>query len=564
MTLLMHLNMKNFCQVENNHAISNYALIASLSVDFDNGFTAITGETGAGKSILLGALGFVLGNRADSNILFDETKKCVVEAVFTFNNDRLKYFFEENDIDYEDECIIRRELNPQKKSRAFVNDTPVSLQVLKELGSHLVDIHSQHDSLLLCNPDFQLALLDDAANNQELLSEYKKAYKEYTSAKNELDALRKKALNNIDENDYLKFQLDELLKSELQDNEYEELAQRIEILENQEEISRLLIESTTILENSDASLLDGINSLIYNVDKLKKYISELSSMSERLNSVKIELKDICSDLNDMQDDSQYDISSLETLQERFDTIQRLMMKHHLNDYSQLLQLREEIRRKVDEFSNIDEIVADKEKEVKMMEKSLYQKAKELNKRRLSAKVIFEKDVTDVIRQLAMPHGVFEIRCESVDELMSNGTDVVTFMFSANKGYAPENMAKAASGGELSRLMLAIKNIAARNNYIPTLIFDEIDTGVSGEVASKLGDIMKEIGETLQLVSITHLPQVASKAKHHFFVYKDVVDEKTRSNIRTLTREERVMEIAKMLSNAEVTEEAKRAAEVLIN
>ena len=545
-------------------SISNYALIASLSVDFDNGFTAITGETGAGKSILLGALGFVLGNRADSNILFDETKKCVVEAVFTFNNDRLKYFFEENDIDYEDECIIRRELTPQKKSRAFVNDTPVSLQVLKELGSHLVDIHSQHDSLLLCNPDFQLALLDDAANNQELLSEYKKAYKEYTSAKNELDALRKKALNNIDENDYLKFQLDELLKSELQDNEYEELAQRIEILENQEEINRLLIESTTILENSDASLLDGINSLIYNVDKLKKYISELSSMSERLNSVKIELKDICSDLNDMQDDSQYDISSLETLQERFDTIQRLMMKHHLNDYSQLLQLREEIRRKVDEFSNIDEIVADKEKEVKMMEKSLYQKAKELNKRRLSAKVIFEKDVTDVIRQLAMPHGVFEIRCESVDELMSNGTDVVTFMFSANKGYAPENMAKAASGGELSRLMLAIKNIAARNNYIPTLIFDEIDTGVSGEVASKLGDIMKEIGETLQLVSITHLPQVASKAKHHFFVYKDVVDEKTRSNIRTLTREERVMEIAKMLSNAEVTEEAKRAAEVLIN
>ena len=545
-------------------SISNYALIASLSVDFDNGFTAITGETGAGKSILLGALGFVLGNRADSNILFDETKKCVVEASFTFNNDRLRYFFEENDIDYEDECIIRRELTPQKKSRAFVNDTPVSLQVLKELGSHLVDIHSQHDSLLLCNPDFQLALLDDAANNQELLSEYKKAYKEYTSAKNELDALRKKALNNIDENDYLKFQLDELLKSELQDNEYEELAQRIEILENQEEISRLLIESTTILENSDASLLDGINSLIYNVDKLKKYISELSSMSERLNSVKIELKDICSDLNDMQDDSQYDISSLETLQERFDTIQRLMMKHHLNDYSQLLQLREEIRRKVDEFSNIDEIVADKEKEVKMMEKSLYQKAKELNKRRLSAKVIFEKDVTDVIRQLAMPHGVFEIRCESVDELMLNGTDVVTFMFSANKGYAPENMAKAASGGELSRLMLAIKNIAARNNYIPTLIFDEIDTGVSGEVASKLGDIMKEIGETLQLVSITHLPQVASKAKHHFFVYKDVVDEKTRSNIRTLTREERVMEIAKMLSNAEVTEEAKRAAEVLIN
>ena len=545
-------------------SISNYALIASLSIDFDNGFTAITGETGAGKSILLGALGFVLGNRADSNILFDETKKCVVEAVFALHNERLKSFFEENDIDYDDECIIRRELTPQKKSRAFINDTPVSLQILKELGSQLVDIHSQHDSLLLCNPDFQLTLLDDAADNLEILSEYKKAYKEYTSAKNELDALRKKALNNIDENDYLKFQLDELLKSELQDNEYEELAQRIEILENQEEISRLLIESTTILENSDSSLLDGVNSLIYNVDKLKKYIPEFSSMSERLNSVKIELKDICSDLNDMQDDSQYDISSLETLQERFNTIQRLMMKHHLNDYSQLIQLREEIRHKVDEFSNIDEIVADKEKEVKAMEKTLRQKANELNKRRLSAKTVFEKDVTDVIRQLAMPHGVFEIKMDNTNELTSNGTDVVTFMFSANKGYAPENMAKAASGGELSRLMLAIKSIAAKNNYIPTLIFDEIDTGVSGEVASKLGDIMNVMGETLQLVSITHLPQVASKAKHHFFVYKDIVDEKTRSNIRTLTREERIMEIAKMLSNAEVTEEAMRAAEVLIN
>ncbi|MBR0323827.1 MAG: AAA family ATPase, partial [Bacteroidales bacterium] len=295
-------------------SISNYALISSLSVEFDNGFSVITGETGAGKSILLGALGFVLGNRADSNILFDDTKKCVVEASFILkDNARLRSFFEENDIDFEDECIIRRELNPQKKSRSFVNDTPVSLQVLKELGSQLVDIHSQHDSLLLCNPDFQLSLLDDAANNQELLSEYKKSYKEYTSAKSELETLRKKALNNIDENDYLKFQLDELVKSELQDNEYEELAQRIEILENQEEISRLLNESTMILENSETSVLDGVNTLLYNVDKLKRYISELDSMSERLNSVKIELKDICSDLNNLQDDSM-DISSLETLQ----------------------------------------------------------------------------------------------------------------------------------------------------------------------------------------------------------------------------------------------------------
>lgn len=543
-------------------SINNYALIASLSVDFDNGFSVITGETGAGKSILLGALGFLLGNRADTSILFDDTKKCVVEGVFVLEGERLKSFFEENDIDYEDECIIRRELNPQKKSRAFVNDTPVSLQTLKELGTHLVDIHSQHDSLLLCNPDFQLTLLDDAADNNTLLIEYRKSYRNYLSAKNELNILRQKSINNLDENDYLKFQLDELLKAELLDGEYDELIQRIEFLENQEEINRLLAESTNVLENEEQSLLDGINTLLYNVEKLRRYIPDLDSMLERLNSAKIELKDICSDLNALQGDS-HDISSLEILQERFDVIQRFMMKHHLSDYSQLLQLREEIKRKVEEFSNIDEIVADKEKEVKKLEKDLFAQAKELNKRRQKAKLNFEKDVTSVIRQLAMPHGVFEIKLENTEGLTSNGVDTVVFMFSANKGYAPENMAKAASGGELSRLMLAIKSIAARNNYIPTLIFDEIDTGVSGEVASKLGDIMKEMGMTLQLISITHLPQIASKAKNHFFVYKTIVEEKTHSNIKILTQEERVTEIAKMLSNAEVTEEAMKAAEVLL-
>lgn len=543
-------------------SISNYALIASLSVDLDNGFSAITGETGAGKSILLGALGFVLGNRADTNILFDETKKCVVEAVFALNNEALRHFFEENDIDFEEECIIRRELNPQKKSRAFINDTPVSLQILKELGSQLVDIHSQHDSLLLCNPNFQLSLLDDAANNQSLLLEYQKSYKSYSVKKTELKELRQKALNNIDENDYLKFQLDELLKANLQDNEYEELGQKIEVLENQEEINRLLLESATLIEDNEMSLLDGINTLINNAEKLRRFLPELDSMSERLHSIKIELKDICSDLNALQNDSS-DVSSLETLQERFDMIQRLMMKHHINDYSQLLYLREEIKCKVDEFANIDDIVADKEKEVKFIENELFAKAAELNKRRLKSKIDFENDVTSVIRQLAMPYGVFEIKMENAKELTPNGIDVVTFMFSANKGYAPENMARAASGGELSRLMLAIKSVAAKNNYIPTLIFDEIDTGVSGEVASKLGDIMNEMGETLQLLSITHLPQIASKAKHHFFVYKTVIDEKTRSNIKTLTREERVVEIAKMLSNSEITAEAKKAAEVLL-
>lgn len=549
----------------NRLSISNYTIISSLSIDLNEGFSVITGETGAGKSILLDALGFVMGNRADSNVLFDNTKKCVVEAVFILSDDdmvRLTPFFNENDIDIDKECIVRRELNPQKKSRAFINDTPVPLQTLKRLGTYLVDIHSQHDSLLLCDPDFQLTLLDDAANNRELLTDYKTQYRLYAQAKNELARLKQQSINNIGENDYLKFQLDELLKAELIDNEYDDLTQRIEYLENQEEINRLLMDSANILEDSDSSLLDGLNLLINNVNKLTKYIPQLDSMSERLHSTKIELKDICSDLNNMRDDSQ-DVSSLEMLQNRFDTIQHLMMKHHLNDYNQLLVLREEIRSKVDHFYNIDDTIAEKERHLKFLENELTEKADELNKRRMLAKTTFETEVTKIIRQLLMPYGVFEINCEKTADLTINGTDEVTFMFSANKGFAPDNMAKAASGGELSRLMLAIKSVAAGNNYIPTLFFDEIDTGVSGEVASKIADIMKEMSNTLQLISITHLPQIASKAKNHLFVYKNTEGDKTNSNIRILSKEERITEIAKMLSNDKITAEALKAAEVLI-
>lgn len=549
----------------NRLSISNYTIISSLSIDLNEGFSVITGETGAGKSILLDALGFVMGNRADSNVLFDNTRKCVVEAIFILSDDvidRLTPFFNENDIDIDKECIVRRELNPQKKSRAFINDTPVPLQTLKRLGTYLVDIHSQHDSLLLCDPDFQLTLLDDAANNRELLTDYKTQYRLYSQAKNELAKLKQQSIDNIGENDYLRFQLDELLKAELVDDEYDDLAQRIEYLENQEEINRLLMDSANILEDSDSSLLDGLNLLINNVNKLTKYIPQLDSVSERLHSTKIELKDICSDLNNMRDDSQ-DVSSLEMLQNRFDTIQHLMMKHHINDYNQLLVLREEIRSKVDKFSNIDDTIAEKERHLKFLENELTEMADELNKRRMLAKTTFETEVTKIIRQLSMPYGVFEINCKKTADLTINGTDEVTFMFSANKGFAPDNMAKAASGGELSRLMLAIKSVAAGNNYIPTLIFDEIDTGVSGEVASKIADIMKEMSNTLQLISITHLPQIASKAKNHLFVYKNTEGDKTNSNIRILSKEERITEIAKMLSNDKITAEALKAAEVLI-
>lgn len=543
--------------------ISNYALIDSLSIDFDNGFSVITGETGAGKSILLGALGFVLGERSDSNILLDETKKCIVEACFCFENERLKPFFEGNDLDYDNECVLRRELSTSKKSRAFINDTPVSLQQIKELGNQLVDIHSQHDSLLLTNADFQLNLLDDAADNLSLLIEYQRVYHSFTSCSNELTRLREMSQKNLAENDFLSFQLDELLKANLQDGEYEDVMQRLELLENAEEVKTLLAQSTNLLQESEISILDQLNELKSNVEHLKKFIPQAESYVERIESTRIELKDIAQDIDSLQDKTQFDSGSLETLQERFDLIQRLMMKHHVNDYSELLEVREQLSEKVNAFANIDGQISAKEIELKKIKNELSKLAKSLSDRRMSAKKSFEKAVTEIIRQLAMPHGVFEIECSKLDDFSSTGLDKVRFMFSANKGIAPDDMTRVASGGELSRLMLAIKAVAAEKNYIPTLIFDEIDTGVSGEVASKLGDIMKKMGERLQLVSITHLPQIASKAKRHFFVFKDNSGEKTHSNIRQLAQDERVEEIAKMLSNDKITPEALKAAEVLL-
>lgn len=543
--------------------ISNFALIDSLSIDFENEFSVITGETGAGKSILLGALGFVLGERADSGVMLDETKKCVVEATFSIDDERLKPFFDENDIDYDSECVLRRELTTSRKSRAFINDTPVSLQQIKELGSQLVDIHSQHDSLLLTNSEFQLKLLDDAADNIPLLIEYQKVYRSYIFCLNELKHLREISEKNVAENDFLAFQLDELVKSNLQDDEYEDVTRRLEVLENAEEVKTLLAQSANMLQESEMSILEQLNELKSNVEHLKKFMPQAESYAERIESTRIELKDIAHDIDSLQDSTQFDQDSLETLQERFDLIQRLMLKHHVSDYAGLLEIRAELSGKVSAFANIDGQVAEKEKELKKIKVELARLAKSLSDRRLDAKKTFERSVTEIIRQLAMPHGVFEIECSRLDDFTSVGLDKVCFMFSANKGVAPDEMSRVASGGELSRLMLAIKAVAAEKNYIPTLVFDEIDTGVSGEVASRLGDIMKLMGERLQLVSITHLPQVASKAKRHFFVFKDNSGDKTHSNIRQLAMDERVAEIAKMLSNDKITPEALKAAEVLL-
>ena len=543
--------------------IRNYALIDELNVSFESGFNVITGETGAGKSILLDALGFALGDRADTNVLYDKDKKCVVEAQFELKDNTLQSFFEENDLDFETDCIFRRELSPQKKSRAFINDTPVALQAMKEIGSQLVDIHSQHDSLLLTDADFQLRLLDDIAQNNSLLTDYQEEYGNYNQLKRSLNDLKEMATKNTAENDYLKFQLNELDKADLKEGEYAEIEQTLSVMENSEEIKTLLVTANGLMEDSETAILGQVNELSSTLSRLKHLLPDTESLFERIENLKVELKDIAYDLRHKEDETQFDEEQLQNLQERYDLLSRLMMKHRVNEFGELIALRDSLKEKVNAFENIDEAIAQAEKQLKTSEKQLSSLAKNLHEKRCQAAVAFGEKVAQLVRQLAMPFAQFQVSVESQETYGSKGSDEIRFLFSANKGVAPDDIRRVASGGELSRLMLSIKSAVSDYNYIPTLIFDEIDTGVSGEVAAKIGGIMRQMGHSLQLISITHLPQVASQALHHYFIYKDNKGERTQSHIRLLNSSERTNEIAKMLSNDTITPEALRAAEVLL-
>ena len=543
--------------------ISNYALIDELDVSFERGFNVITGETGAGKSILLGALGFALGDRADTGVLYDKDKKCVVEAQFELDDEALRPLFEENDLDFEPECIFRRELSPQKKSRAFINDTPVALQVMKEIGNQLVDIHSQHDSLLLTDADFQLRLLDDIAQNGEVLADYQTEYGNYNAIKRKLNELNDIATKNTAENDYLRFQLDELEKADLKAGELNDIEQTLRVMENAEEIKTLLVTATRLLEDSENAVLGQMNELASTLHRMKALLPDTESLGERIENLKVELKDIAYDLRRHEDETQFDENQLQSLQERYDLLNRLMMKHRVGDFEALIALRDSLAERVNAFENIDESIAKAEKELKASEQRLKAKAETLHDKRCQAAHAFGEKVTALVRQLAMPFAVFIVDVKSQNAFTAKGTDGIGFLFSANKGIAPADLSRVASGGELSRLMLSIKSAVSDYNYTPTLIFDEIDTGVSGEVAAKIGSIMQRMGQSLQLISITHLPQVATQAEHHYFIYKDNDGARTQSHIRVLQHEERVSEIAKMLSNDKVTPEALRAAEVLL-
>ena len=424
--------------------IRNYALIDELNVSFESGFNVITGETGAGKSILLGALGFALGDRADTNVLYDKDKKCVVEAQFELKDNTLQSLFEENDLDFETDCIFRRELSPQKKSRAFINDTPVALQAMKEIGSQLVDIHSQHDSLLLTDADFQLRLLDDIAQNNSLLTDYQEEYGNYNQLKRSLNDLKEMATKNTAENDYLKFQLDELDKADLKEGEYTEIEQTLSVMENSEEIKTLLVTANGLMEDSETAILGQVNELSSTLSRLKHLLPDTESLFERIENLKVELKDIAYDLRHKEDETQFDEEQLQNLQERYDLLSRLMMKHRLNEFEELIALRDSLKEKVNAFENIDEAIAQAEKQLKTSEKQLSSLAKNLHEKRCQAAVAFGEKVAQLVRQLAMPFAQFQVSVESQETFGSKGSDEIRFLFSANKGVAPDDIRRAAS------------------------------------------------------------------------------------------------------------------------
>lgn len=542
--------------------VSNYALIEKLEIDFKHGFTVITGETGAGKSILLGALGLVVGKRAEVSVLADTNKKCVVEAGFSLADDRLKPLFEMHTLDYDRECILRREISPNGKSRAFVNDTPVNLQQLKQIGAQLIDIHAQHDSLLLTDQAYQLGVLDALLKDQKLLSAYRSKFQYFLHLRKEIDQLQTNQVRYDNEVDFIRFQLDEFEKAALKPDEFQELEQKLHILSHSEEIKASLFSANQILQNSEEPVLQQINQIGQLLNRLSNFLPEANDLINRVSSIQIELKDISFELARLEDQSFFDPQELVDCQERLDLINHLMHKHHVRDYPSLLQIQASLEAELNQMDFDKEKLEDKRLEYKKLEAELFGIAEELHTNRVAAAKPFGQEVTKVLQELGMPHAAFHLQCKKTAELHPDGQTVVSFLFTASKGIEVAEMAKIASGGELSRLMLALKYKLSHTGMIPTLIFDEIDTGVSGEVAAKLAKVLNQMSQEIQLISITHLPQIAAKADHHFHVFKKEETERAQSVIKMLSTDERYMEVAKMLSSDNVTAAALKAAKEL--
>lgn len=544
-------------------SVENYALIEKTDVQWNKGFSVITGETGSGKSILLGALGLIQGQRADTKTLKDTEKKCVVEAEFDLSAYALQPFFEENDLDYEETCIIRREIAPNGKSRAFINDTPVALTTLKEITSRIIDIHSQHETLLLNEDAFQLHVLDAFSNLKENIAAYSTLYGQYAAKKKSLKDLRTSLEERNANRDYLEFQLKQLHDAGFSANEQEELEEEINVLSHTTEMKEALSKASWLLSGKEEDICSSLKEVTSSLSSIAQFSEAFTEIQGRAESCLIELKDLSREIEQKLADVNVDPQRLEQVSQRLDLIYTLEKKHHAESLQALLEIQASFEQQIAEMDNSEETTELMEKEIAQLEEQLEAMAKAISLKRQEAKTRLEESVENILHGLGMPNAKLEVRIEPLAQLDATGKDSVRFFFAANKNATLQRIANVASGGELSRIMLALKSILCRTEELPTVIMDEIDTGVSGEVADKMGALMQSMGEKMQVISITHLPQIASKGATHYKVYKEDDETTTHSRIKRLNEAERVTEIAQMLSGSALSDAAIQNAKELL-
>jgi len=545
-------------------SIKNYALIEKLSIDFSKGFSIITGETGAGKSIILGALGLVLGKRADLTSLKNKEEKCVIEAQFEISKYSLKEFFEANDLDYEDETIIRREILPSGKSRAFINDSPVNLQELQDLSLFLIDIHSQQQTQELSDEGVQFKIIDAIANNFDTISAYQKLLKSYKADKSKLNALLKKQSDSGKEQEYNTFLLNELTAAKLKSGEQEELEADFEKLNNVEIIKELIDKSLVIANEEQFGVFHNLNDIKTSLQKIAAFSSEYQSLLERITSVAIEFDDISAELQNASEKLLNDPEKLELTNQKLQLIYNLQKKHQVSSVDELIEIQVNLENAVIELGNIEEEITVLSEVIEQKTLELDKFSSTINQNRSNAIPVLSNQLIFILETLGMPNVRFKMELLPSESYLQNGKDELQFLFSANKGTDFGLLKKVASGGEMSRIMLAVKAILAQYSKLPTLIFDEIDTGVSGEIAIRMGEIMKEMSAKMQIFAITHLPQIAAKGDSHFKVFKSTIDDDTQSELKLLAKEERVIEIAQMLSGSNISDSALNHAKQLLN
>lgn len=546
--------------------IKNYALIENLDIQFDAGLNILTGETGAGKSIIMGALGLILGNRVEGKHFFRDDQKCIIEGFFQLGAYDLKAFFHEQDLEYEEVTIIRREIAVDGKSRAFVNDSPVTLSVLRALGELLIDIHSQHATLQLNTERFQLMVLDSVAKNQAIATAYRDAFRSYREQLAVLNQLKIDIATTNSELDFNQFQFDELAQADLKDGEQEKLEDEVNQLENAEEIKRGLLAASQLLDESDQSVNQLLKEVLQHLQSVQRYLPNAAELLERLQSAHIEIKDIAAEVQTLGDDTHMDQSRLAIANERLSTLYSLQKKHRVDTVSGLLEIQDQLEQKIADVANRDERLIKLEAQLDESLRALELQGTDLHQSRNNVLAPVQDYVHQLLAEVGMPNAQLQVELTALplDKYKASGGDDIQFLFSANKGQALQAIHRVASGGELSRVMLAIKSLIARSSALPTIIFDEIDTGISGEVALKVGQIMERLADHMQVLAITHLPQIASKGNAHFKVYKKDEGEKTVSNIVLLQHEQRITEVAQMLSGANPGESALQHARELID